>query len=605
MPSTFFGLTIASSGLSAYQAALNTSANNISNSQTEGYSRQTANIVASSALRVSARYGTMGSGVTVTSITQTRNSYYDTRYWYNQSSVGLWEKRLDYLQQIEEYFTDDDSTTGFSSILDTMFNALDTLKTNASDTSVRQQFIASVSDLASYLNSTAEGLAEIQESANEEVKATVANINSIAEKIAVLNKEINVIELQGGYANELRDERALLIDELSELVSVEVTETAMVNDDGEETGGTYYRVKINGEMLVDTFNYSTLECVARDNKVNQSDVDGLYDIIWSDTGNTFDATSSSASGSLKALMEIRDGNNGDNFTGTVSAVTSTSVTISNPSITTVAAMTMPENGTLTINGKEYTYSGFSYETDEDGNITSYTFQLDETLSKEQQSKINGKTAAIGDSVEAMGVPYYQAQLNEFLRSFCTLFNDILKQGNDLNGDSTDYYAFLTGTDTVTGEEYAFDDITTTSSSDTYYKLTASNICVSSVVVKDPSLLGLTAEDIEEAGVDAYDLVEELALLKSDTVIFRGSSAADFLSCMISDISVDTSEANIFYENYSNITSTIDTLRMSVSGVDTDEEALDLVKFQNAYNLCSKMVSVMAEIYDRLILETGV
>ena len=45
--------------------------------------------------------------------------------------------------------------------------------------------------------------------------------------------------------------------------------------------------------------------------------------------------------------------------------------------------------------------------------------------------------------------------------------------------------------------------------------------------------------------------------------------------------------------------------MSISGVDEDEETLDLVKFQNAYNLSSKMVSVMAEVYDRLILETGV
>ena len=64
MPSTFFGLTIASSGLSAYQIALNTTANNISNVQTEGYSRQEANRVASQAIRSYTRYGSMGTGVT-------------------------------------------------------------------------------------------------------------------------------------------------------------------------------------------------------------------------------------------------------------------------------------------------------------------------------------------------------------------------------------------------------------------------------------------------------------------------------------------------------------------------------------------------------------
>ena len=75
--------------------------------------------------------------------------------------------------------------------------------------------------------------------------------------------------------------------------------------------------------------------------------------------------------------------------------------------------------------------------------------------------------------------------------------------------------------------------------------------------------------------------------------------------MISDISVDTQKATIFQKNYSNISNAIDKQRMSISGVDKDEEAIDLVKFQNAYNLSSKMVSVLAEIYDKLINETGV
>ena len=75
--------------------------------------------------------------------------------------------------------------------------------------------------------------------------------------------------------------------------------------------------------------------------------------------------------------------------------------------------------------------------------------------------------------------------------------------------------------------------------------------------------------------------------------------------MIADISVDTEEAKVFSTNYLNVSTAIDNQRQSISGVDEDEEALDLVKFQNAYNLSSKMISVLAEIYDRLILETGV
>ncbi len=149
--------------------------------------------------------------------------------------------------------------------------------------------------------------------------------------------------------------------------------------------------------------------------------------------------------------------------------------------------------------------------------------------------------------------------------------------------------------------------TTDCGASSYYKLTASNICVSSICVKDSSKLAAQYKTDTEDGVDKYKLVEDLAKLKSDTVLFRAGNASGFLKCMISDISIDTQQSTIFSNNYTNIQAAkkIETQRMSVSGVDEDEEALDLIKFQNAYNLSSKMISVMAEVYDKLIEETGV
>ena len=125
-----------------------------------------------------------------------------------------------------------------------MFNSLDTLKNNASDVNTRQQFIGSAQNLATYFNSVSEGLTDIQKGTNDEIKSTVQNINAIAEKIAVLNKQINVIEIQGGDANELRDQRALLIDELSEIVPTEVSEVPITdtNHPDEPTGANYYTV---------------------------------------------------------------------------------------------------------------------------------------------------------------------------------------------------------------------------------------------------------------------------------------------------------------------------------------------------------------------------
>ena len=87
--------------------------------------------------------------------------------------------------------------------------------------------------------------------------------------------------------------------------------------------------------------------------------------------------------------------------------------------------------------------------------------------------------------------------------------------------------------------------------------------------------------------------------------FRGGSSSEFLESILSDISLSASKANTGYLNYTNVSNTITNQRLSVSGVDEDDEALSLVKYQNAYTLASKMISVLTECYDRLILSTGV
>ena len=94
-------------------------------------------------------------------------------------------------------------------------------------------------------------------------------------------------------------------------------------------------------------------------------------------------------------------------------------------------------------------------------------------------------------------------------------------------------------------------------------------------------------------------------LQADVTVFRGNNSESFLETLLSDIAVDTEKNTVFYKNYFNMESVIGNQRMSVSGVDEDEEALHLVKFQNAYNLSSKVISVMNEIYNKLINETGV
>jgi flagellar hook-associated protein 1 FlgK len=141
--------------------------------------------------------------------------------------------------------------------------------------------------------------------------------------------------------------------------------------------------------------------------------------------------------------------------------------------------------------------------------------------------------------------------------------------------------------------------------ESYYLLTAKNVSVAKQSDKDAGIFATTVHGNYSSGVDAADLIVKLQPLQSKTQLFRGGGGNAFLQCIYSDVTVDTQECKIFTKNFENIGESITQQRMSISGVDEDEEALDLMKFQNAYNLASKCISVFSEIYDRLILNTGV
>jgi len=621
MPSQFFGLNIAGSGLFAYQAAINTTANNVSNVQKEGYSRQETTLEASAALRVYATYGSTGTGIVATEIKQQRDLYYDSKYWENNAKLGYFDQKLYYLNQVEGYFEDNGVDMGFSTIFASMFNGLDTLNGgNASDASIRNQFIYRADNLCTYFNSVANSLQSIQKDLNEEIHSSVLNINAIGEKIALLNKEINQIEVRGGYANELRDERALLLDELSAMVAVTTEEYDVPNSYGADLGGTNFTVFINGQILVDGNDYRVLECISDKYKNNQTDAEGLYEIKWADTGTDFAATTGTAGGTLKALFDLRDGNNTESLKGTSTQVTAdengvyNKITLGDLSNTSINALNIPEWGTISVSNKTYEYSSWEAEVDAEGNLVNITFILDKPVEPDELHIVTDKSFVVGKSVDSMGIPYYLAQFDEFLRNFTEMFNDIQKSGQTLDGQQMG--AFFVG-ESPTGVIFDFEGwgevdengdrlptpTTISSRSNGYHQLTAFNATVNQKSISEPGYFA-TTKDITN-GKDAYDLVTEMMKLQEDTIIYRGDNAGAFLERIVSDISVDTEKNKVYYENYFNMSGVITTQRTSVSGVDEDEEALNLVKFQNAYNLSSKMVQVLTEIYDKLINETGV
>lgn len=603
MASTFFGLSIASSGLRAYQASANTVANNISNVDTNGYSKQVTNMRANHALRSFTEYGTLSTGVSADSVTQLRSEYYDNKYWQYSGFRGEYDEKVKYMDQLQTFFKDDETMEGFSAIYADFFNDIDSLRGNAHDTSYRSQVISGAKKLCSYFNTVANGLMRVQEDVNEQISSTVDTINSIAQKIALLNKQINDVEVNGSYANDMRDQRALLVDQLSGIVAVEVQETKVVNSNYPEmyTGATNYTVKINGLQLVDGDQYRQLECVAREYKDNQNDAEGLYDIRWSDNHSEFPAASATATGSLKGLMQLRDGNNHANFSGTVESAAGRQVVITNSNVKSANAMDLPSEGVLTISNREYTYSSFTMEQTPSGE-TVFTFTISSEITG--LGSMIGRDASVGTSINYKGIPYYQSQMNEFLRNFTKAFNDIQHKGVDLYKNPMQSFFVA---DSVHGTELQFteaDDQVLRSNGDNYYRLTAANLKVADAC-KDPAIFATADLENFENGQDYQGMVEEMMKLQKDVIMYRGSGGDQFLATMISDVTVDTEESALLSDNYTTVALTVEKYRTSISGVDEDEEALDLVKFQNAYDLCSKVVQIMSEMYDRLITQTGV
>ncbi len=641
MPSQFFGLNIAYTGLLASNAALNTTANNIANTETEGFSRQQVVTEAANALRTFTTYGCAGAGVDVLAIERIRDEFYDNKFWATNTNAGQYNMKQYYMRQVEDYFADDETTQGFGTIFNNMMNALAEVKKQSGTISTKAQFMGFAANLTEYFNGMANNLEQVQKDVNSEIKVKIDEINSIASEIATLNKQINVIEMSGGAANELRDKRTLLLDQLSAVVDIDVTEVPITdsNDPDRETGGNRFVVTIaGGQKLVETNVYHTLTCIARTNKesVNQSDAEGLYDVYWitdqrtGAIGEQFNLYNPLLGGELQGLVEMRDGNNGEYFHGTVTAteaagtdeegnvLTKITVEVDEAYLKDLNKLTLSDNGgKINLNNTIYYYNEWTYNYDAATGKTTYEIIIDETKSqvKVDSTKV-GKDAKIGANIKYQGIPYYQQQMNEWLRVFSQAFNDILTSGYDLYGGKG--HILFTGDKETTDDQYEFgirysqtdENGNRISESihvddDSYYRLTAKNFNVLDVLKDDPDLLATKTD--QTAGNDEYGNITKLIDMTTDkkAASFRGAPTSDFLVCILADVALNANSANTFYNTYTNVSKSIDTQRISISGVDKDEEAVNLVKYQNAYNLASTMIQTLTEIYDRLILQTGV
>ncbi len=607
MASTFFGLNIGTSGLFAAKTGLNITAHNVANIETEGYSRQVISQSADLPISTNNRYGMLGSGVNVNEITQMRSQYYDEKFRSNNGLLGKYESRSYFMNEVQSYLNEV-KLEGFTVTFDGMYDSLQELTKDPSNLTVRTQVTNQAQSLCEYFNSLSTNLDKVQVECNYEIKNQVERINSLAQQVASLTQQINTVEVGGENANDLRDQRENLIDQLSKIANVTVTEKPVGT-----VGMTSYLVRLDGQILVDSYDAKRLEVVPREVKMNQCDVDGLYDVYWGN-GERLNPESATLTGTLKALFEVRDGNNKENLQGFAEEVDmgSTQVVVNYTNVNDIKDLNIPQEGRIRLGTGEYEYSSFQVEVTEDGSYR-YTFEL---TSEARRQYPEGSSVAVGLTMDYKGIPYYKAQLNEFIRTFAQEFNDVHRKGVNLNGDTD--VNFFSAKNHMTNGEYTLRNFGKTGEDGTdmsdftsdplvsegsYYWLTADSFTVNSTVFSNPSCIA-TASDIVN-GVSNADIVNKLVALKSDVSMFKQGDPASFLQTLVGEVGVDTKAALSFSDSQNDIVRSVTTQRLSVAGVDVDEEAMNLAKYQEAYNLSAKVISVMNEIFDKLINEMGV
>lgn len=626
MANTFFGLNIGKSGLYTASNAMNTTAHNIANTETEGYCRQIATQKASKALHVGNATGMIGTGVDLVGVEQVRDAYYDVKYRSNNTLYGEYDAKQYYMAEIEAYYNEI-KLEGFTTTFDDMFDSIQELQKDPANLKVRTQMTNYASSLCEYFNYISENLSKVQKEINYEIGNQVSKINSIGTQIAQLTKQINTLEVLGGMASDLRDQRNLLVDQLSEIVEVDVQEIPV----GNRVGVSTYFVRINGQLLVDTYNANELECVPRQDKVNLDDQVGLYDIVWKQNRQEFNGSTSATTGRLAALYAVMEGNENQAFKGMAEANEGdTVITLTSQFgyMNDVNRLNIPQSGTITVGSRKYEYSGFQVRLNDEG-MYEYEFALESPLKQDTDEIVPATenltgyqyNAVIGKDIDYKGIPYYMAQMNEFVRTFAKAYNDICKQGVDLNGEQG--LDFFNSTDPVSGENFAFtdewpygdDDVIFDSKSGpydqedeiinygSYYFMTAARMSVTDAVLNDSHKV-VTASKIVD-GVEESDLIKKLMALKEDKAMFRQGTPDSYLQSLVSEVGIDSRKATQFRQNQEDILTSVSNQKLSVSGVDQDEEAMNLIRFQSAYNLSSKIISVMDQMYDKLINYMGV
>lgn len=623
MANSFAGIEIGKRSLMAHSTQVQTAGHNISNADTEGYSRQRVIVksfepIYRPDLERAMVPGQIGQGCDVESINRIKDELLESRIVEQKNVESYWETRDKYYSMIESVYNEPNDVSVRTN-MDKFWQGWQELSTYPESDAARLAVVVRGQTLTNSIQQQYKSLRGIGDQINGDIEAVVKQVNDLSRQIASVNGEIVRSKGLGDNPNDLMDRRDLLVEKLSSLINVTVTQK-----DPDE-----FMVHTDGQIIVQGSLARQIETVG------QLDNNGYGKLMWSDT--KLDAEFHG--GTLGALVELRDkdirteiqslNTMALNFADLVNDVHRNAIGKNN---TTGLDFFVQHDFVENVNG--------NYDRNGDGvEDTSYIFRMTGTNALKMQEQIGlSGTMTINGASGNIDVAYFSTDTVE----------DVINRINDSNGEVKAYLdrnsclvlkatsskgmenpdfvirhvedsgMFLTGYSGIlqgSGADNAYDF----NRANAVDVLAGAQFAVSPVL--NPSAYievnGLIQNDVSSVAVafknsqgfaepsDGRAAVEMAAIRNTKIMIGSQRTFDDYFADTITNVGLKGEQAQNQLATQNKIMGDLRDLRDSISGVNIDEELADIIKFQHGYNVAAKFISVQDELLDTLINRLGV
>ena len=622
MASAFSGIELGKRSIMANTDAITTAGHNISNANTEGYSRQRVQIkefdpLYRPDLSRAERPGQIGQGVDVQSINRVRDELLDKRIVEQANQESYWNTRSNYYMMLEQIYNEPDEIS-IRTNMDMFWKSWQELANHPENQSSRQAVVTRGQTLTESINQRYESLSGIANLIEGDIEATVKQVNSLSSQIAAINGEIVRSKAMGDNPNDLLDRRDLLVDQLSKLVNV----TTDTRDQDE------FMVHVDGKVLVQGSIARSIDLAPR------NDDTGYQKLVWADTQE--DAYF--AGGQLGALVELRDVDV-RNELQSLNTMTMNFADLVNDVHKNAAGANKVTGLDFFVQHPFVENTNGNFDRNADGVLdTSYIFRFTGTqvLDKAQQVGIAGVMTLSGTkgnvSIEYRATDTVETVINRIndssseVKAYLDRNNHlVLKATTAENMENPDFVIrhvedsgfFLTGYAGIlsaSGEEGAYDF----AQSDAVNALAGAQYSVSPVY--NPSAyIAINSEILSDVNNVAAAYIDpngnvavgdgraatEIASIRNKTVMIGTERTFDdYFADSVTKVGLKGEQAETNLLSQASIMQDLKNMRESISGVNIDEELADIMKFQHGYNAAAKFVTVWDNMLDTIINKMG-